>query len=189
VIKLKKNKKTKLIIFLIALFIILIICGCLFIKPKRNDKTQELTNERAEQLIYNNYEYYVLSSGNMPLNGNVVYRNGVAYYGIDIKLKKITDIGDMLADTFSKEYNTTAIRIIYSDPNKKVIQSDDMLYANYAKEDENCKLEDIDLSRYKILKEHGKYYIQYRTDKYYQEVPVVYENGTWKLNSIIDFCL
>lgn len=184
----KKNKK--IIIYLLIFFIVVLLGIIVFSLIKTNtNKEEPLTEARAKELVSNSYIYYVLSSGNVPLNGKETYLDKDRYYGVDVKIKTLDELNALLKDTFSEITYNTMLDNMFSNPEVKYTEGNDSIYISKVTIDENCKdvKADGDVG---IVNEQGKVFVSYtsKDGSSGDQKEVLYENGKWVLVDPITFC-
>ena len=186
-----KNQKVLLKTIILFIIVIIIILAIVSIFSLGNNKNifPEPTKERAKELLNNSYIYYVLSSGNVPLNGSELFLDDDKYYGIDIEVHSLKEIDNILKDTFSKITYNTLYDNVYGDPEKLFAEERNHIYISKVTPDEECKDIKID-GTIDIYERKGRYYIKYSTKDNLSssEREIVYENSKWVLIDPLTVC-
>lgn len=188
--KSKKTNKNKIRIpaIILIIVIILIIIVELIIPNIIKEKTPPLTEERAQELLYGSYIYYLMTSGNVPTANRKLAHDGVPYQVIDIDIKSLKEVNNIIEDSFSKPKAFDLIENIYSNPEIKFAESSDRIFISKVIPDENCKDLKLD-GKLEISKKADYYYIKYYFgDLSYAGEKAVYEDGNWVLMSPITVC-
>ena len=191
-------KKNILIIILIILFLALIILTIFKINykndKKENNDIKELTSERIEELIYDSYIYYMLSTGNIEETGITIKLNDEEYYGTNIKVESLDDIDNMIDDMIVNERKEILMQNIFGNEQRQFYYDNGVLFTNNIEKDEECDLEKIsNFGQYTITKindENVKIkYDMMNTLGTETEVLITYEEGKWKLYDVIPMCI
>ena len=187
-----KNRKIILKIIILIIMIIIILLSLLSIRFMDNNKSDfpKPTEERAKELLYNSYIYYILSSGNVPLNGYELLLDEDKYYGIDVDVHSLAEIETILKDTFSETNYDDLYINIYGDSEKIFTEEKNRIYISKVTPDDNCK--NIKLSKdVKITEDsQGNFYVEYssKDKKFVSTQRIVYENSRWVLINPIPVC-
>lgn len=185
-----KSRKVLLKIIILIIIILIILLSLISIHFIDNDNIfPKPTEERAKELLNNSYIYYVLSSGNVPLNGAELLLDDKKYYGVDIDVHSLEEMENILKDSFSKITYDNLYNDVYGDPEKTFTVERNNIYISKVTPDEKCK--DIKLDgTVDIVERKGEYYIKYSSkDKLSSsERELVYENSKWVLVNPIKLC-
>ena len=186
-----KNRKVllKIIILFVIVVIILLSIFSISLIGKNKSNFPKPTEERARELLNNSYIYYVLSSGNVPLNGAELLLDDKKFYGIEVDVHSLTEIERLLKDSFSEITYDNLYNDVYGNPKKTFTEERNNIYISKVTPNEKCK--DIKLDgTTEIYKRNGKYYIKYTAkDKLSSsEREIVYENSKWVLINPIKLC-
>jgi len=181
-----KKKKEKILIVLIILIILVIP---FIIKIILSNK-KHITEKRIKELLYENYVYYELSSGNIKTNDSILKLDDETFYSTNINISSLDELNTLIKDMVVKERQNIFIDNIYEN---NVIYTVELntLYVNKSNLNPNCDINKISYQNdYKLIKKNRNYYkLQYSAnDVIVSEVGLVKEDGKWKLESALTFC-
>lgn len=185
------SKKKKILIPILIILIILLVGIILFVTFYKKDTKKDLKyddetiRKRIIELIDNSYTYYLLKEGFIPLGEGKIEKDNEVYYVInDKKIKKLSNIINLINDTFTETASFNRYNELFE--KQKFVEVNNHVYVKLS--DQKCKL------TYEIDKDKFKYSINSSDNLsiwFYEnsiEFTAYYNEGKWKLRMPIYDC-